>query len=80
MNNAAHTLVATNPLVVTGKTQRGFQDGVCYETEANLLAAKRELEQSLNAEQVRGTSRFSDIVQGLMTKLTILNANLSHMS
>jgi hypothetical protein len=84
MNNAANALVNTgltaNLLVVTGKTQKSFQNGICYETEENLFAAKRELEQSLETQLASGTSRFSDLVQGLRTKLAILNANLGIVS
>jgi hypothetical protein len=84
MNTAANALVKTsstrNPLVVTGKTQKSFHDVVFYETEENLLATKRELEQSLESELASGASRFSDLVQGLKTKLVILNANLGMSS
>jgi hypothetical protein len=80
MNNAANALVDaginSNPLVVTGKTQKSFQDRVRFESEESLLARKRELETSLAAELANGTSRFTDLVQGLKTQLAILNANL----
>jgi hypothetical protein len=80
MNTAANALVksanAANPLVVTGGKQKNFRDIVCYESEETLLAARQELEASIEKELAAGTSRFSDLVQNMKTRLAILNANL----
>lgn len=66
----------TNPLVVTGLTEKSFQDVIRFESEDTLRAVRHELELTLAAQLNSGASRFSDLVQGLKTKLTILNRNM----
>lgn len=71
------TRARANPLVVTGLTEKSFQDVIRFESEDTLLAVQQELEKTLAAQLESGASRFSDLVQGLKTKLTILQNNLS---
>jgi hypothetical protein len=78
MTIATNALVSTstNPLVITGQTEKSFQDVIRFESEATLIAVKQVLEQNIASQLDSGTSRFSDLVEGLRTKLTILNRTL----
>lgn len=82
MTIATNALVNTgisaraNPLVVTGLTEKSFQDVIRFESEETLRAVQHELEQTLAAQLDSGASRLSDLVQGIKTKLTIVNRNL----
>jgi len=79
MTNATNALVNignSNPLIISGQTEKSFQDVIRFGSEDTLLNVKEQLEQTLEEQLASGASRFSDLVQSMRTKLTILNRTL----
>lgn len=75
-NALVNTGISANPLVIAGQTEKAFQDVIRYESEETLMEVKQELERNLEGLVKSGVSRFSDLVESVRTKLTILETNL----
>lgn len=75
-NALVNTGISANPLVIAGQTEKAFQDVIRYESEETLMAVRHELELNLDGLIRSGVSRFSDLVESVRTKLTILETNL----
>jgi hypothetical protein len=75
-NALVNTGISANPLVIAGQTEKAFQDVIRFESEETLMAVKQELESNLEGLFKSGVSRFSDLVESVRTKLTILEKNL----